>query len=266
MCHHEHCVVSLPGDLRKQRHHRVAILAVEGSRRFVSKDHRRRTGNRAGDCDTLLLAAAHVPWIAAQLVREADRLQCRLRVGHRLRIAHAANVEREAHILERCQRREQVVGLEDEADVTATDIGQFLGVEVVNDLAFDPHAARGWRQNTAEDREQRGLAAAGWSHQQSQLSGPQRQADALERLHAASALPQLLYDVERLEDDGMTHRLNTMAGSIFVTFMIADMAEMAHMKSVSKKSETASPGVMMIGSAVWVLSTTTVSAMIIPST
>src|SRR5690606_27490494 len=104
------------------------------------------------------------------------------------------------------------------------------------------------------------------AHQQRQLAGPERQADALERPHPPGALAQLLDDVDRLEDDGVAHRLNTMAGSIFVTFMIADTAEMAHMKSVSRNSEIARPGVMMIGSAVCVLSTTTVSAIIMPST
>src|SRR5690606_5276704 len=107
---------------------------------------------------------------------------------------------------------------------------------------------------------QRGLATARRSHQERQLAGPERQADALERPHAAGAFAQLFDDIDSLEDDGLAHLLNTMAGSIFVTFMIADTAEIAHMKSVSRKSETARPGVMMIGSAVCVLSTTTVSA------
>ena len=42
----------------------------------------------------------------------------------------AANVEREPHIVERRERREQVIGLEDEADVLAPDLGEFLGVGI----------------------------------------------------------------------------------------------------------------------------------------
>src|SRR5690606_18546322 len=216
--------------------------------------------------DALLLAAAHVARIAAQLVGEPDGLQCTFGFRHGLGVAHAPHVERQADILEGRQRREEIVGLENEADVTAPQIGELLGRQPVDGLVLDTYRTRGRRQDAAEDRQQGRLAAAGRAHQQRQLAGPQGQADALERPHAGRALAQLLDDVARLENDGVTHLLNTMAGSIFVTFMIADTAEIAHMKSVSRNSETASPGVIMMGSAVCVLSTTTTSAMIIPST
>ncbi len=51
-------------------------------------------------------------------------------------------------------------------------------------------------------------------------------------------------------ENGARHLLNTMAGSILVTLMIADMAEIADMKSVSPNSDAASPGVMTSGSGV----------------
>ena len=45
------------------------------------------------------------------------------------------------------------------------------------------------------------------------------------------------------------HRLNTVAGSIFVTLTMADSAEMAHMPTVNANSQNARPGVMTSGNA-----------------
>ena len=81
---------------------------------------------RARHGDALLLAAAQVGGIGLELVAQADLLQRALRAHDRLRAALAAHVEREAHVLLGRQRREQVVGLEDEADVPAAQLGQLL--------------------------------------------------------------------------------------------------------------------------------------------
>ena len=71
---------------------------------------------------------------------------------------HDAHVERETHVLHRIERREEVVGLEDEADVLAAYVGQRFRAEVRRIRTGDADAARRRRQNAAEDGEQRRLA------------------------------------------------------------------------------------------------------------
>ena len=103
--------------------------------------------------------------------------------------------------------------------------------------------------------------------------GVERQIHALERPRLARAVPQLLDDIARVQNDVgggrkargdagcdavcdqgagsvCAHRLNTTAGSMRITLPMADSAEMAHMATVSPSSKAASPGVMTIGRAV----------------
>ncbi len=94
-----------------------------------------------------------------------------------------------------------------------------------------------------------GLAAAGRAHKQRQLALDEGEVHALERLHLARALAELLDDVFCFENRNR-HLVNTVAGSIFVTLMIAEIADTADMKSVRPKSAPASPGVMTSGSGV----------------
>ena len=55
----------------------------------------------------------------------------------------------------------------------------------------------------------------------------------------------------------LAHRVNTMAGSMRVTFMMAAIAETTHMTTVSRNSATVRPGVMTIGSALAAVMRTT---------
>ena len=110
------------------------------------------------------------------------------------------HVERQQHVLVRGHGREQVVGLEHEADVAAADRGQLLGVEPVRGVASDLQLARGRRQDAAEDRQQRGLAAARRAHEQRQLARIQRHLDALQHLEPGFALAEKLGDAFGRED------------------------------------------------------------------
>ena len=72
-------------------------------------------GNKcAGDCDALLLAARQLPGIMAQAMAEADRGESVCGGGER--IAAAAELQRDRDVFERRHRRDQVEGLEDDAD------------------------------------------------------------------------------------------------------------------------------------------------------
>src|SRR5262249_13386434 len=187
-----------------------------------------------------------------------------------LRAALAAHIERHAHILLGGQGRKQIIGLKDEADVLPTQVGQLLRAQTGGAMASDREATLGGRHNAAPDSKQGGLAATRRSHEQGQLAGTQRQVHALEGADLAGAAAELLGDLARLQHDlGVVvadrartrfswgvgsfgdHRLNTMAGSIRITLPIADSAEIAHMPTVNASSSAASPGVIMIGSAVF---------------
>ncbi len=272
----EHGAALVLGDLGEKLHDGEPVLAVESRRGLVGEDHGGRRDDRAGHRNALLLSAAHVLGIGLELVSEAHLLQRALRLDLGLGALQPAHVERDPHVLLGRQRREQVVGLEHEADVAAAQVGEFFGVEPFRAVAGDGELARARRHDAAEDRQQRGLAAAGGAHQQRQLAGVELQVDALQRAHLDGPEAELLHDARRLEHHlrgrgrrcgwfrGLGHRLNTMAGSIRITLPIADTAETAHIASVRASSTAASPGVIRIGSAVRSLSTAIVNAIAIP--
>src|ERR1043166_9248229 len=128
-----------------------------------------------------------------------------------------------------------MVGLKDEADVLAPEPGQRLGRGAFRRAAAQANRSAGGSEHAAEDRQQRGLAAAGWSHQQGQFAASERQAHPLERLHLRRAPAQPLHDIDDF-DDGFGHRVNTITGSMRITCKIAATADMTHMTSVRNNS------------------------------
>ena len=130
-----------------------------------------------------------------------------------------------------------MIGLEHEADVFAPEFRQFFGPLAFDGFAAHPHRALGRRQHAAQNGQQCCLAAAGRPHQQRQLAAAKRQADALERAHLRGPGAQHLLDIDRFHHHA-AHRVNTCAGSIRVTFMIAAIAETTHITTVSRNRPT----------------------------
>ena len=93
-----------------------------------------------------------------------------------------------------------MIGLEYEAQVLAPYLGQLLGQRAGDGLPVDAHRSARRRQHASEHRQQRGLAAARWPHEQRELAARERQAYPLEGLDAAGALAEEFDDVDGLED------------------------------------------------------------------
>src|SRR5262245_4236073 len=253
----QHTAAAVARDLRQHRHDGVAVSAVERGGRLVGEDRRSIADDGAGNGDALLLAAAELLRIRAHLEREPDPGERLLRLLHRPVRVLTTHIKRDAHIVERRERREQVIGLEHEADVLSADLGERLGIGAVDGLTADPNRAAGRRQHAAENRKQRGLAAARRSHQQRQFAPGDRKAHALERLYAASAVAQELDRIDGF-DHRLGHRVNTIAGSIRVTLMIAAIAETTHIATVRTSRIVVISGVMTTGSAVSAVAMTTI--------
>ena len=95
---------------------------VEVARRLVGEDQIRPGSQGAGDGDALLLATGELTRAMGQAVAEADGLDDRAQpcsVG-----AAAGQGQRQRDVLLGVERRQQVVGLEDEPDALAAEAGQ----------------------------------------------------------------------------------------------------------------------------------------------
>ena len=79
---------------------------------------------RAGDGDALALAAGELVRPVVHAVREPDRLERRLGAGAPLGPRHAAVDERQLDVRERGRARQELEGLEDEADLAVAEVGE----------------------------------------------------------------------------------------------------------------------------------------------
>jgi hypothetical protein len=149
--------------------------------------------------------------------------------------ALAAHVKRQPNIFDDRQGGKQVIGLEHEADMLPPDLGKLLWTRPAGGGAANSYSPAGRREHAAKNRQEGGLAAAGWSHQHGQFAAVKGQTDVLQRLHPCWPAAKNLADIRSL-DDGLGHRVSTIAGSTRTTRRIAAIAETTHMTTVRRNN------------------------------
>ena len=130
-------------------------------------------------------------------------------------------------------RGDQIVLLEDEADVLQPEFDQ-LGIgEIVDIGAEDLHLAQRRPQDAAHDRDERGLARAAFADEESQLARAYVEIDAMQHGDGLLAGHEIARHAARADcrlrsaaaDGGGVHRLphqrNTDAGSVLSTLRSA---------------------------------------------
>ncbi len=113
---------------------------VEIAGRFVGDENCRIGRQRAGERDALLLAAGKLGWIVMQARREADRGE--LLPRPRQRIGPACELERHRDVFQRCHGRDQMKGLEYDADAAAAETGEAVFIEPAEVLPGDHDTRR----------------------------------------------------------------------------------------------------------------------------
>ena len=106
---------------------------VEIAGRFVGDDDRGIRRERAGERDALLLAAGKFGRIMAQPAAKPDGHQFAL--GTRQSVARAGEFERHGDIFQRRHGRDEMKGLEDDADIPAAKTRKFVLVSLCRFLA-----------------------------------------------------------------------------------------------------------------------------------
>ena len=158
------------GDVLQDLHHLHARLAVERAGRLVGEQNVRIVDERPRDGDALHLAAGHLVRLFVELVAKANALERLFRALAALALAHAGERERQLHVAQYRLVRNEVIALEDEADgVVAVAVPVGVGEVLCRSAADDEIAARIVVQ-TADDVEQRRLAAARMSEDGDKLA------------------------------------------------------------------------------------------------
>jgi len=101
---------------------------------------------------------------------------------------HAPQEERELGVLERREDGEEVVGLEDEADVLQAESGELGAAQLGEVPARDPDPAARGRGEATDEVEERGLPRAGRTRHGHELAGLDLQREITHRLHGLRLL------------------------------------------------------------------------------
>ena len=131
-------------------------LAIEVAGRLVAEQQRRVGDDGAGDADALLLAARELARVVVGAIGRGRRRRARSPRAC-LRSAAESLVSSSGSSTLRCRRqhRQQVVELEDEADVRRAPAGQLAPPTAVDALAADLDRSAGRRVEPAEQVQQR---------------------------------------------------------------------------------------------------------------
>lgn len=179
----------LPGSEHPQ--HDFLCGAVQGAGGLVGEDERPAADDGTSDRDALLLPAGQIRRVPVRPVGElhhAERVQGR---PVRLLAAPAVQFEREADILHRGERGDEVEVLEHEAQAAPAQCRQLPGLELAEPIPFDNHLAAGRRGQAAGDGEQGRLAGAGGAHDRDELAAGDCEVDTGEGGDGGFAAPVL---------------------------------------------------------------------------
>jgi hypothetical protein len=117
-----------------------------------------------------------------QPVAEPDQLQLGSRPLERIRAP--GKLQRNRDILERGHRRQQVEGLEDDADSAAPSAGKPVLIELREVRSRHPHPPGGGALEPGQDRHQRGLARSRWPQDRDALAAADLQVDPAQHVDA----------------------------------------------------------------------------------
>ena len=144
--------------------------AVEITGRLVTEQQLRVGNDGPGNCDALLLTAGELPRIVRGALCQPDNLQGKLSTLAAFAATEVGQQQRQLDVLACGQYRQQVVELEDKADVRRAPVRQ-LPVRHAGEFDTADFDAAGRRfVETAQQVQQRGLAGTRRPHQGKKLA------------------------------------------------------------------------------------------------
>ena len=175
---------------------------------------------RAGDGDALLLAARKLVRQLVGLVRDVELGHHFDRAFAGLVTVHALRDQRHGGIAGRIYGGDQIVLLEDEADVVEAELDQFGVAQFVDVGAEDLHLALGRPEDAAHDRDHGRLARTAFPHEIGQLARTDVEIDTVQHGDGLLTGLEIARDAARADGGSLAHR-NTAAGSVLRTLRSA---------------------------------------------
>src|SRR5216683_3654597 len=182
----------------EELHDFFALRRVKITGGFVSQNELGILNHRAGHADELLLAAGK---LIGEKVFLADNVEAVEDVADQADALLVRNVfvrKRDFEVLEDGEIVDQVIALEDEADVGFVQLVAFFDVEFVHRLIEEIVFAAPRAVQHANDAEQRGFPRAGRAHEGYELTGLNIDANAAQDEKLAAAGLEDLLEISHL--------------------------------------------------------------------
>ena len=194
--HHQDGLARLAVQRLEKVEHRIARLAVEVAGRLVAQQEQRIGDDGARDADPLFLAAGQFGRAVPGAVGKTDECQRRAGAAQPLGGRQVGQQQRQLDIALGGQHRQQVVGLEDEADVARAPAGEIGVAQPVDRQALDLDAARGRPVEAADQVEERALARSGRPHQRDVVTAGDVEVEEAAQYLYDHGIPAYAYSTE----------------------------------------------------------------------
>ena len=164
------------------------------------QQQRRIRHDGARDADPLLLAARELPRIVLRAVLEAHDRERRRHVAPPVGAPQRREQQRQLDVLLRRQHRQQVVELEDEADVAGAPACQPPARQVIDAVPGDGDRALRRRVESAHQVQQGRLARPRGPHQGEEVALRDLDIDAPQHVDPLRSAPEHLVDVANVDE------------------------------------------------------------------
>ena len=158
---------------------------VQAARRLVGQHDRRTVYQRTGHRHALLLAARQLIGFVLRPLGQAQQAQHLARRLRGLPTRTTGDERRNQHVLQRRKLRQQLVELEDKADVPVAEGSQLALVQPLHLRAVYRDRPRVRPVQRPHDLQERGLARPAGAHDAEHLAALHVQADAPQHLQGA---------------------------------------------------------------------------------
>ena len=199
-------------EVLEEGHDLFAGFGIEVAGGFVAEDHDGVGDDGAGDGDALLLTAREFVWFMVHAAFETDFFEGLFGEGGP--VFGAGVHEWEFDVLEGGGAREEVVVLEDEADVLVANVGELIFVEAADLFFVEVVLAGGGLVEASEDVHEGRFSGAGWPHDGDELALMNDDVYALEGLDRHLAHDVVLAQIADFDDFFHSCRRASMGWSL----------------------------------------------------
>jgi hypothetical protein len=163
-----------------QVHHFIGAPAVQIAGGLVAEQERGVGDDGAGNGHTLFLSARELARIVVHALAQSDDGKSGFNVLATFRFRKLRQQQGQLDVLKRREHRDEVVHLEDEADVARAPVGQFPARHVRDFIARHADGAARRNIEAAQQVEQRGFARAARPHEGHEIAAVDVQVESLQ--------------------------------------------------------------------------------------